>query len=229
MSRASEIAYQEIRRRILSGALPPRAQLKEEELAELCGVSRTPVRDALRRLEAEMLVRRSDTQRSFVPDWSADEVEEIFTLRALIESHAAARAAQRVTDEQLARLQKANDAIGKAIGSSGGLDAESFISNNRDFHNIVFEAAASERLSKMRVLLVEQVIQYRTANRYDPSGLHRSHADHEELLLAFGGRDPEWAKSIMISHIRRAYHVTVGDAGAEPAISEERQLRTIAK
>lgn len=79
MSRASEIAYNEIRRRILSGHLAQGTQLKEEELADLCGVSRTPVRDALRRLEAEMLVRRSDTQRTFVPEWPTSEVEEIFT------------------------------------------------------------------------------------------------------------------------------------------------------
>lgn len=209
MSRASEIAYQEIRWRILSGALPPRTQLKEEELAELCGVSRTPVRDALRRLEAEMLVRRSDTQRSFVPDWSSDEVEEIFTLRALIESHAAARAAERITDEQLDRLRRANDAISTAIHAPGRLDAESFISNNRDFHNVVFEAAASERLAKMRGLLVEQVIQHRTANRYDPVGLLRSHADHDEMIMAFAAHDADWARSIMTSHIRRAYRVTV--------------------
>ena len=78
MSRASDRAYETIRTRILSGDLPPGAQLVEEALAELCGVSRTPVRDALRRLEAELLVERSDTQRSFVSDWSLHDVADAF-------------------------------------------------------------------------------------------------------------------------------------------------------
>lgn len=211
MSRASDVAYQVIREKILSGALAPQTQLKEEELAELCGVSRTPIRDALRRLEAEMLVRRTDTQRTFVPDWTADEVEEIFTLRALLESHAAARAAMRITSEEIETLKEYNDAINTAIYGSSELDAEAFVTNNRHFHNVMLQASRSERLSKMRGLIVEQSILHRTARNYDRAGLARSHADHEELVMAFQAKDSEWARSIMDNHIRRAYHVTLGD------------------
>jgi DNA-binding GntR family transcriptional regulator len=208
MSRASDLAYQMIRERILSGALAPLTQLKEEELAEMCGVSRTPVRDALRRLEAEMLVRRTDTQRTFVPDWSLDEVEEIFTLRALLEGHAAARAARFISDEQIETLQAYNLLIDRAINDSRGLDTEAFVANNRLFHNALLAAARSERLVKMRAMLVEQTILHRTARNYDEAGLRRSHADHEELVLALEARDADWARSIMVGHIRHAYHVT---------------------
>lgn len=214
MSRASDVAYEMIRERILSGALAPQTQLKEEELAELCGVSRTPIRDALRRLEAEMLVRRTDTQRSFVPDWSADEVEEIFTLRALLESHAAARAAARITPAEIETLERHNDEIEKAIHGSIKLDAEAFVTHNRHFHNVLLQASQSERLIKMRSLIVEQSILHRTARNYDKAGLSRSHADHEELVLACRAKDSEWARSIMDNHIRRAYHVTLGDMEA---------------
>ena len=68
MSRASNRAYETIRSMILSGELQAGAQLAEEALAERCGVSRTPVRDALRRLEADLLVTRTDTHRCFVAD-----------------------------------------------------------------------------------------------------------------------------------------------------------------
>ena len=80
MSRASDRAYAEIRGLILSGEIAPGAQLKEEQLAELCGVSRTPVRDALRRLEADLYIVRSGSQRAFVADWSREEVDEMFAL-----------------------------------------------------------------------------------------------------------------------------------------------------
>ena len=76
MSRASDRAYSSIRNMILSGELPAGTQLGEEALAEKCGVSRTPVREALRRLETDMLVARTDTQRSYVPEWSLDDVRD---------------------------------------------------------------------------------------------------------------------------------------------------------
>jgi len=115
MSRASDRAYNHIRNMILSGELQPGVQIREEELAELCGVSRTPVRDALRRLEAELFVRRNESQRSFVSDWSLDDLEEAFQLRAMLEAYAARRAATRISWDQLARLRSHNDAIRAAI------------------------------------------------------------------------------------------------------------------
>ena len=105
MSRASDRAYAGIRSMILSGELPAGAPLGEEALAERCGVSRTPVRDALRRLEAELLVKRNETQRSFVADWSLGDVADAFELRAMLEGHAARRAAERMDDATLQRLR----------------------------------------------------------------------------------------------------------------------------
>ena len=93
MSTAADKAYSGIRTLILDGSLAAGEQLKEEELADRIGVSRTPIRDALRRLESEFFVTRSDSQRSFVADQSVEDIDEIFTLRAMLEGHVAARAA----------------------------------------------------------------------------------------------------------------------------------------
>ena len=117
MSRASDRAYSHIRSMILSGELQPGLQIREEALAELCGVSRTPVRDALRRLEAELFIRRNESQRSFVADWSLDDLEEAFQLRAMLEAYAARRAATRISWDQLARLRSHNEAIQQAISA----------------------------------------------------------------------------------------------------------------
>jgi DNA-binding GntR family transcriptional regulator len=144
VSRASDRAYHQIRNWIISGRLAAGSQLKEEELAADCGVSRTPIRDALRRLEAEMFVRRSDSQRTFVSEWSFDDVDEMFTLRCMLEGHAAARAATRITPEQLSRLHRHNQEIEEALAPAQA-DVESFLLHNKHFHNIMLDAAGSER------------------------------------------------------------------------------------
>jgi DNA-binding GntR family transcriptional regulator len=219
MSRASDHAYAQIRRMILEGVLAPGVQIREEALAESCGVSRTPVRDALRRLEAEAFVQRNDTQRVFVSDWSLDDIEEAFHIRAMLEGRAAARAAERIGWAQTERLRVHNIAIDRAIAGDQP-DVPAFLEHNRQFHAIIIEAAASRRLAAMLAQVVEQPVVQRTALNYDRENLARSHHEHGELLSAFDRRDAQWAQSIMQSHIRRAFHAYADaqrKAQAEPA------------
>ena len=205
MSKASERAYALIRSLILSGELSPGTQIREEALAERCGVSRTPVRDALRRLEADQFIRRSDTQRSFVADWSLDDVEDAFKLRAMLEAHAASRAATRISWDQLERLRGHNKAILRSM-SGEVADVPSFLEHNREFHRVIVEAAGSERLAAMLAQVTEQPVVLRTALHYDRDNLQRSWHEHEELLAAFVHRDADWAAAVMTGHIRRAFH-----------------------
>lgn len=205
MSRASDRAYGAIRNMILSGELPAGAQLGEEALAEMCGVSRTPVREALRRLEADMLVGRTDTQRTFVADWSIDDVADAFELRAMLEGRAARRAAERMTDSAMARIRAANWALGAAIQQPVP-NVSGFLEGNREFHAIILEVAGSRRLAALLGTLIEQPVVLRTARQYSREELRRSHAEHEELTAAFARRDGAWAEAIMTSHILRAYH-----------------------
>jgi len=205
MSRASDRAYATIRNMILSGELPAGTQLGEEALAEKCGVSRTPVRDALRRLESDMLVARTDTQRTFVAEWSLDDVRDAFDLRAMLEAYAARRAAERMTPDSLARLRMANTQIAQAIAQPRP-DVTAFLEGNRVFHGAILEVAGSRRLVAQLGSLVEQPVVWRTAHHYGPDALHRSWSEHEELIAAFARRDGSWAQAIMSSHILRAYH-----------------------
>ncbi len=99
---AADRAYAEIRGLILAGDASPGTPLREEALADIVGVSRTPIRDALRRLEVELYAVRTPGGRLVVADWDSDDVAEIFALRAMLEGHAAARAARRVSPAQLA-------------------------------------------------------------------------------------------------------------------------------
>jgi len=205
VSRASDNAYAAIRGMILSGQLAPGAQLSEEALAETCGVSRTPVRDALRRLESELFIRRSESQRSFVAEWSLNDLEDAFELRAMLEGQAARRAAERINPFQLEQLRSHNRRICEAI-SSEEPDVVRFLEHNRIFHTIILDAAGSPRLTSMLGLLIEQPVVWRTAQNYGRDNLQRSHHEHEELLAAFARSDGVWATAIMTAHIRRAFH-----------------------
>lgn len=198
--------------------MEPGAQIKEEEIAQLCGVSRTPVRDALRRLEAEMFIRRTDSQRSYVAEWTLDDIEDVYMLRSLLEARAAALAVQRAPQAIRDALLENNSGMVRAVRRRDP-DVDAFLRFNSDFHRLIIEGAASERLSSMLNRLILLPLIDRTARRYNKADLERSLTDHMEIAAAIACRDADWASSLMTAHIRRAYHVFVGhfDAGKASA------------
>jgi DNA-binding GntR family transcriptional regulator len=217
MSRASEQAYATIRAHLVSGAVSPNEQLTEDQLAQIAGVSRTPVREAVRRLEDELLLVRSDTKRLFVADWSRDDIEEMFALRQMLECHAAERAAQRLSRAQIADLETVNRALKDAIEQPAP-DVARFLEANRAFHDVIIDAADSPRLAQMLAKLVEAPVVLRTARNYSLDDLRQSARDHDELIAAFAASDADWARAVMGSHLRRAFHTfarAVGPAEAQ--------------
>lgn len=217
MSRASDRAYAAIRAHLLSGAVKAGEQLTEDQLAQITGVSRTPVREAVRRLEDELLLVRSDTKRLFVADWSRDDIEEMFALRQMLECHAAERAAQRLSREQIADLEALNQELKAAVEQSAP-DVAGFLDANRAFHEVIIDAAHSPRLGQLLARLVEAPVVLRTARTYTQDDLRQSARDHDELIAAFAARDPDWARAVMGSHLRRAFHTfarAVGPAAGE--------------
>lgn len=208
MSKASQEAYRKIRAGVLSGYFPPGQFVPEDEFAQFCGLSRTPVREAIAELVAEMLLQRSETNRVFVPVWSDEDEEEMFILRAMLESRCAQRAARLITDEQIAALISHCDFIDAAIQRvgqpDGGPDVSAFVEGNRRFHAVILAAAHSERLAQLLRFVVSQVVVHRTAEQYTRADMEQSQRDHRDLVSAFTARDEEWASSITNTHIRRA-------------------------
>lgn len=219
MSKASNIAYETIRSLIFKNEIRPGEQLKEEELAVRCGVSRTPVRDALVRLEGEFLVEKRDNQRSFVANPTRDDIDELFALRAMLEGHAASRAAVRTSPALIARLRKSLQKV------ESDQSVEVFLKHNANFHKIILDAAGSKRLAAMLERLISQPVVHHTAYAYSDVQIGRSIAEHKELLQAIERGDAEWARSVMTSHIRRAFHVysetltRLADAGYGDAVA----------
>lgn len=205
MKKASDLAYRILREKILSGELPPGHQLKEEELAVICNVSRTPVREAIRQLETELFVRRSDSQRSYVAEWTDDDVAEVFALRGMLEAYAAQRAAERIGPEAIAELKQVNEEM-RAVVTAEDLDVEAFLTLNERFHSLILHASASERLAGLLGRLVLQPVVHLTALAYEREQVNRSLAEHMEITEALERGDTTWAEALMTAHIRRAYN-----------------------
>ncbi len=108
--KAAQRAYNTLRAGIIEGVHPPGARVTEQQVATSAGVSRTPVREALRRLEAEGLLRFVPHQGAFVTSWSDQDAEDIFELRAMLEGYGARLAAAKATNEDARQLRSLAEA-----------------------------------------------------------------------------------------------------------------------
>jgi DNA-binding GntR family transcriptional regulator len=204
MSKAADKAYEKIGSLILEGHFKPGDRLSEEELSRLSGVSRTPVREALRRLAAEYFVVIRPNQGAAVAVWSKRDIEDLFHMRAMLEGMAAARAAKRRSDECLKLMEECVRTIDHALESGGHPDVETFLDENRKFHGLVLEAAGSPRLSASISNLIAPAVVSQTAQNFSVSDLKRSNAHHRDLVGAMRDQDSDLADSIMKMHIRAA-------------------------
>lgn len=205
MSRASEKAYREIREQLLRGAFKPGERLVEDELATLCGVSRTPIREALRRLASDMFVRQVPNHGTFVIETSENDVEDLFELRAMLEGYAAARAARRVTAAALEQLDAEVARIDAALAVQDRFYLDTFLDANRRIHALIVGLSGSERLRLMLNSLTEQSVVLGTLHRYSMDDLKRSNDHHKEIVAALRAGDAVWAQAIMTAHIHAAF------------------------
>jgi DNA-binding GntR family transcriptional regulator len=199
--RAAERAYAAVRDGILQGKYDAGARLTEQELASSAGVSRTPVREALRRLHAEGLVQFEPNHGAVVALFGREEAEEIFELRALLEPISARRAAERASSATIAELRSlAEQQLAESTRRTGDYLVRIGQLNDR-FHRLIQAAAQSVRLEKTLAGLIEAPLILRTFGQYTPAELIRSADQHLELVQAFETRDPVWAHGIMAAHI----------------------------
>ncbi len=211
MPSAGVRAYKMIKDDILGGRFAPGERLKEDELTARCAVSRTPVREALRRLGVEGLVVMTPNAGAQVAVLEPGDLEEIYALRAMIEGHAAERAAMHIQSEQLQRLEALAEEMEAAVAAGGGKAMElRFTPANAEFHRVILDAALSPRLSAMAALVIELPLTLRTLARYSDADRRRSLRHHRELIDALRARDGGWASSVMKSHVHAAFRALVG-------------------
>lgn len=205
MARLSTSAYEELRAQILTGQYANGEHLAEEEIAESLGVSRTPVREALRRLAAEGLVEVTPNRGANVAQWTPDELREIFTLRAMLEAYAVERATERATAEDLAALDVICERMEAVVARPKTNKSYATIAQiNREFHSALARLADSARLDSLIESLTIVPVVLQTFRKYSPEALVRSSRHHREILDAMRARDAAWAGSVMRAHILAA-------------------------
>ena len=212
MARATEEAQATLRAAILGGEIAPGARLGEVELAEQLGVSRTPVREALRRLAADGLVDVLPNRGARVAQWTAADLDEIYELRALLESHGARRAAVRIAAAEVAVLERLCDDMEAGVRRGRKRDLDRITALNAEFHQRILDSAGSPRLTALVPTVVQVPLVARTFHLYSADALARSLGHHRELVAAMRAADPEWAGSVMRSHVLAARAVLLGPA-----------------
>lgn len=206
MSQAAARAYRALREDILTGIRPAGTRLREEQLAEDYGLSRTPVREAIRRLQADGLVQVVPNRGAEVVSLSPEDTEEIFGLRSLLESYAARNAALRGAD--VMRLRELCEAMEQQLGrldEGAADDAHDEITRlNMEFHQAIHEAGGRRLLPELLSRVIEVPLVRRTFHQYTTAELNRSCTQHRELTEAIAAGDGDWAHAVMQSHVLAA-------------------------
>jgi DNA-binding GntR family transcriptional regulator len=201
----SDYAYGQVRAMITSGEFAPGARLKEAELAERLDISRTPVREALKRLIAEHLVSRDDRGGVAVHVPTPREVDDIYLIREVLEGLAARLAAQRISDAELARLAATVEAIDTAA-SDGRTDE--VVAANVVFHDLLNEATGNERLVKLGQELRDSILLFSREAFARIDRAEHTAQEHAEILSALREHDADRAEMAARAHVRRARQST---------------------
>lgn len=209
---AADRAYAVIRAAILEGRFAPGHPLREEELAESVGVSRTPVREAFRRLDAEGLVELLAHRGARVVSWSDHDLDEIFELRVQLEGHGARLAAQRAEPELIDHLERLAARMEEEVAGRRRDRFARITDINNEFHQTILSASGNHRLSSLLGVIVQRGLVARTFQLYRPEQLERSCRQHRELIEALRLRDPDWAEAAMRAHLYAGRHAAQGVA-----------------
>lgn len=200
--RSSNRVYETLRERIVAGHYGPGEQIKEEPLARELGVSRTPVRAALRRLIGDGLATADAGQGVRVPVWGDADIEETFHLRILLEPYAACLAAQRGGEAMVSRLRRFNADMASGIRAR---DVEKVQLANQSFHRTLLQNCGSPRLRSILETMADIPILVRSFYLSDKQELLQSLRHHEELTLAAAERDGETARKAMELHLHTSF------------------------
>ncbi|MBX6395440.1 MAG: GntR family transcriptional regulator, partial [Alicyclobacillaceae bacterium] len=199
-------AYETIRDWILKGILAPGERLREEHLAGRLGISRTPVREALRRLETEGLVRLIPNRGAAVTTYSPKDIHHFFNLRVLLEGYAAAQAALHRTEEDVVHLQELNrrfEDLYRTILARGKTpeSMQTFADVNQDFHATVWNASGNPLLPNLLSRIVVVPLVYRSYHQYTLDQIRESLEAHQTITRALEDRDPLRAETAIREHI----------------------------
>ncbi|MEN6412164.1 MAG: GntR family transcriptional regulator [Veillonellales bacterium] len=196
-----EVVCETLREAIVNGVLKPGERLMEIQLAEELGVSRTPVREAIRKLELEGFVIMIPRRGTYVADLSIKDVNEVFEVRTSLDVLAAGLAAERITDEELEQMERLLVQIGEYIEQG---DMDKIVEADSQFHDILYQASRNDRLVGIINNLREQLTRFRSMSMSYPGRLKNTLEEHGRLVEAIAARDVELAQQLATEHMENS-------------------------
>jgi len=198
--------YEKLKRAIVHGELEPSSRIVETRVAEALGISRTPVREAIHKLEREGLIRQDRKGGFFVVGLTLADIEETFGIRSVLESYAARLAALKHRPEDLKPLERKLEEY-EAYLERGELGQLPRV--NTEFHDLLYGLSRSPRLVRMISDLRDQIYRFRKAILRVEEMARTSNHDHREMLGLIRKRDGEGVEGIVRAHILKGQEAVV--------------------
>ena len=193
-----DVVFYTLRQAILKGELKPGERLMEMQLANQLGVSRTPIREAIRKLELEGLVLMIPRRGAVVAKITEKDLRDVLEVRTSLEKLAIELACDRMSDETIPELNRALDAFKEALKKE---DLTAQAERDEQFHDVIFKSTDNQRLIQMLNNLREQMYRYRLEYLKDASSHDRLAREHEAIIDALKARDKKKGADIIVSHI----------------------------
>jgi len=199
-----EIVFETLRDAIITGKMSPGERLMEIQLAEEMGVSRTPVREAIRKLELEGFVVMVPRKGAYVAGVSIKDIADVFEVRAALEGLAASLAAERITEDELDRLERSIVSINEV---SDGKNINKVVESDIDFHDMLYQASRNQKLITIITNLKEQLQRYRATSLAEEGRTKDAVDEHKQIVEAISERNGELAAELARQHIENAENV----------------------
>ena len=193
-----EIVYEELKRQILVGEIAPGTRMMEVDLAEDMGVSRTPVREAIRKLEKEGLVTIEPRRGAYASDISIKDMLDVLEVRQNLEGMAAALAARKVSEEEKRDFIKANEAYNAAVKSG---NTEEIIKCDEYFHQLIVNYSDNKTLTQLLSQVQELALRFRYIYYDDFSRYEKMPMEHIEIEETILSGDTERARIVAEEHV----------------------------
>ncbi len=210
-------AAKRIREMIRKGALKKGDRILEAPMCQAMGVSRTPLREALRILSSEGLIELIPNRGAYVAQPSIKDIGEMFYVMSILEGTCARVCVEKMDDEGLRRL---DDLYRKLEQHCQAEDREKYMAVNHSFHSLVQELAGNKVLSEVIDALRQKILLYRYRQIYQPNRLKESMQEHRLLQRAFRERNPEAAERFMQEHLTRQFNALKSVYSERKEVSE---------
>lgn len=197
----SKKVYHILKKEIIKGSLKPGSKVLEGRIADQIGISRTPVREAIRELAAEGFVTLSPNQGVIVRSLSIENIREVLQIHSVLEGLAARLSCEVINEENLKELENYVNKMEKLTNKK---DPLAYSEVDLKFHELIVNTCRNKRLIQMRKNISDQAQRYRISSLSIPRRLKESLKEHRKILEAFKAKDPKKADSMNQQHIQNA-------------------------